>query len=957
MVGAHITVLGNDQLGAVYVYDRDFGGAGYWGERTRLLPQHEAIYWGFGNALAFDGDLALIGTPADQDDAYDTGSVFAFRLYPRPHAVNDTASTDEDTPVPIDVLTNDSTDAGTGSLDLASVRVVAAPAHGTTSVNTANGAITYAPLHDFNGTDSFIYSVGNTIGTSQTAPVTVTVRPVNDAPRFVSQPLAVASAHSPYRYTIVASDVDAGDVLAITAPIRPAWLTLGATISGTSVLSGTPTDADVGQHVVRLQVTDAGGVSATQPFTITVGPNRSPRFISVPPTRARDSAQYLYFIAVSDPDMGQALTIAAPVRPTWLTLNQGVQGTMVLSGTPDYTAVGEHMVRLQVVDPGGLSATQAFTITVDPNRPTPPRDLIAAPASASAIRMGWSDASYDEIGFSIERGSGAGTWTSIATVGAGVTSYVDTDLQCGTIYDYRVSAYNQHWASIPSNIASTTPSELTPRSFTSGDAPLALPALGQATARIAIADLGAIADLDVRVDIDYIYDSDLVLVLTAPDGTSVPLATRSGGPGHDYHGTIFDHEATMRVVDGYAPFSGRYHPQGSLGALSGKPIAGIWTLTVQNYGHFSGTVTSFGLDIATTAGCPGIPPTPTVTPLPAPTPTVTATPSPTVATPGTPSPTPSQPLAMVLTVGSDADTGDGQLSEGEIARVAIETLSVRFNTTNILGFKHDAFLLLAEGPQPGIQTTSCAHIDPGDQPLFSNFKTFLPPIRTIVLGFYLPGWSPLPDGRYRLIVCETVTGTYPLLDGDGDGLAGGDFVRNFTVERTPPTPTPTNTPWPSPEPTATPTATATSTIVPTSTPTSTPTATPDLLPRLLINYTSGRAGSSFTIIGAAFPPDTAAVVMVNGVQIGTVTSDHTGAIKLALDTAAEAKPGFYEVAIVLGASSAQHNGRQAKISYTLRPDSLVRTREQDDGMITLAVPANIQPRDSFRLYLPLMRSE
>ncbi len=94
-----------------------------------------------------------------------------------------------------------------------------------------------------------------------------------------------------------------------------------------------------------------------------------------------------------------------------------------------------------MADTGGLTATQTFTLTVEPAIPAPPTTLIAWPISASAIKLSWRDASSDERGFSIERRSGAEPWVQVATVGAGVTTYVDQGLECGLVYDYRVSAF------------------------------------------------------------------------------------------------------------------------------------------------------------------------------------------------------------------------------------------------------------------------------------------------------------------------------------------------------------------------------------------------------------------------------------------------------------------------------------------------------------------------------------
>ena len=67
-----------------------------------------------------------------------------------------------------------------------------------------------------------------------------------------------------------------GDVLTFAAITLPSWLTFNVT---TQLLSGTPTNDDVGDHPVILEVTDASDESTQQSFTIAV-PNTNPGLIS-----------------------------------------------------------------------------------------------------------------------------------------------------------------------------------------------------------------------------------------------------------------------------------------------------------------------------------------------------------------------------------------------------------------------------------------------------------------------------------------------------------------------------------------------------------------------------------------------------------------------------------------------------------------------------------------------------
>src|SRR5262249_4375957 len=97
-----------------------------------------------------------------------------------PTAVNDSYSTAEDTPLVVaapGALQNDTDVAG----DAITAELVAGPAHGMLTLNT-NGSFTYTPSANYNGPDSFTYHPKDAVGAGNTATVSLTVTPVNDAP-------------------------------------------------------------------------------------------------------------------------------------------------------------------------------------------------------------------------------------------------------------------------------------------------------------------------------------------------------------------------------------------------------------------------------------------------------------------------------------------------------------------------------------------------------------------------------------------------------------------------------------------------------------------------------------------------------------------------------------------------------------------------------------------------------
>ena len=109
-------------------------------------------------------------------------------------AVDDTAITAEDSPVTIAVLANDTI---TGSVT--SLGITSGPSFGAAVVNLDN-TITYEPVANFNGTDTFTYQVVDGAGTS-TAQVAVTVASVNDAPVLVDN-LFATEADTPVIITL-----------------------------------------------------------------------------------------------------------------------------------------------------------------------------------------------------------------------------------------------------------------------------------------------------------------------------------------------------------------------------------------------------------------------------------------------------------------------------------------------------------------------------------------------------------------------------------------------------------------------------------------------------------------------------------------------------------------------------------------------------------------------------------
>lgn len=119
----------------------------------------------------------------------------------------------------------------------------------------------------------------------------------------------------------------------------------------------------------------------------------------------------------------------------------------------------------------GYTNTSSATTSASPgptSAPAAPSGLSATGVSSSQINLAWTSNSTNQNGFNIQRSLDGTTFTTIATVGVGLTSYSVTGLSASTTYYFQVSAYNPIGTSAFSNSASGTTSAGT--SELSGDA-------------------------------------------------------------------------------------------------------------------------------------------------------------------------------------------------------------------------------------------------------------------------------------------------------------------------------------------------------------------------------------------------------------------------------------------------------------------------------------------------------
>ena len=184
-----------------------------------------------------------------------------------PVARNDSAVTTRDTAVSINVISNDTDDAG---IDPASVAIVTSPANGT-AVPKGDGTVTYTPGESYTGTDTFTYTVADTQAVvSNTATVTVTVNAKNQPPVAVND-TATTTKGTPVSINVISNDTD--DI-----GINPASIAIVTSPgNGTAVpkadgtVTYTPVGVFTGVDTFTYTVADTQGVvSISATVTVTV---------------------------------------------------------------------------------------------------------------------------------------------------------------------------------------------------------------------------------------------------------------------------------------------------------------------------------------------------------------------------------------------------------------------------------------------------------------------------------------------------------------------------------------------------------------------------------------------------------------------------------------------------------------------------------------------------------------
>lgn len=271
-----------------------------------------------------------------------------------PTAADDVIGTDEDVLVNFTPMANDE-DSDGGTLAITGYTT---PEHG--EVSRSGDVFTYIPAPNFNGADSFTYTLDDSQGASSTGHVSITVQPVNDPPVAIADSSSLDEDAS-VQLDVLANDSDIdGDDLSVADITQPNHGT--ATVVGASI-QYTPELNFYGADHFTYEVTDRNGESRVADVILTVasvndGPTATPDTVSVD----EDASVVLQPLANDTDPEGDPVTLDS--------VGTAFHGTVIRNGddlsyTPNGDYYGDDAFSYFVSDSHGAPSTGSVVIAVN----------------------------------------------------------------------------------------------------------------------------------------------------------------------------------------------------------------------------------------------------------------------------------------------------------------------------------------------------------------------------------------------------------------------------------------------------------------------------------------------------------------------------------------------------------------------------------------------------------------
>ena len=306
-----------------------------------------------------------------------------------PAALNDSASLDEDSSVNL-VLRGTDIEGSTLTFS-----IVGSPGHGVLNGTPPN--VTYVPTANYFGNDSFTFKVNDGELDSAVATVSVTVRPVNDAPVALNQDVTLAEDGSA-NVLLLGTDIE-GSLLTFSVVDAPAH----------GVLNGTPPELTYvpsanyhGSDTLTFKVNDGTVDSAVAVVRITVTPVNDAPVATPQSVSTLEDTSLNVTLSGTDID-GDSLTYTVVNGPA----NGSLSGTAPnLSYVPNANFNGTDSFDFVANDGTVDSPLARVTITATPVNDPPVANALSVSTledTAVNVMLSGTDIENDELTFFVTR--------------------------------------------------------------------------------------------------------------------------------------------------------------------------------------------------------------------------------------------------------------------------------------------------------------------------------------------------------------------------------------------------------------------------------------------------------------------------------------------------------------------------------------------------------------------------
>ena len=290
-----------------------------------------------------------------------------------PNVINDSAVTQIDTPVTVDVLLNDGDPDG----DALTSFIDTQPANGTAVANP-DGTVTYTPNPGFSGLDSFVYGIDDGNGGTDTGTVSVTVFAGNQAPVAVDDSVATPT-EAPININVLAND-DNPDLDPLTVTILTPPSNGTAVVNPDNSVSYTPDALFIGMDSFVYLLDDGQGGADTATVDINVFVGNVPPTANVDFATTTENVPVTIDVLVNDSDAnGDSLGVSINTQPANGTAGVNLDDTVTY--VPNGGFVGIDSFTYAADDGNGGTAIATVSVTVFSNNQAP----VAGDDSASTL--------------------------------------------------------------------------------------------------------------------------------------------------------------------------------------------------------------------------------------------------------------------------------------------------------------------------------------------------------------------------------------------------------------------------------------------------------------------------------------------------------------------------------------------------------------------------------------------